>query len=306
MTQPPTAAKPADQQATPDAGGNPPLAVVVDGLTFPEGPRWHQGELYFSDFFTHRVIAVDPGAGTAAARVRTVCEVANQPSGLGWLPDGRLLVVSMLDRRLLRLDPGGLVQHADLSGLAHSHCNDMVVGPDGRAWVGNFGFDHRLAQDPRTTCLVRVDPDGTAAVAAEDLFFPNGSAITPDRSTLIVAETWGRRLTAWDLMEGGRLERRRCWADLAPIVPDGICLDAEGAAWVAAPPQKQVLRVREGGEVTHRISTGDRGAFACALGGEDRRTLYICTATVTGPAAAEAKTGRIESIRVEVPGAGWP
>src|SRR5687768_8916978 len=233
---------------------NEALDVLLDGLTFPEGPRWHDGELYFSDFFTHRVIATSP-----AGESRTVCEVSHQPSGLGWLPDGRLLVVSMLDRKLLRLDPGGLTLHADLSGLAHSHCNDMVVGPDGRAWVGNFGFDHRLAEDPRTTCLVRVDPDGTAEVAEEDLFFPNGAAIPPDGRTLIVAETWGRRLTAWDIVDAGRrLERRRCWADLAPIVPDGICLDAEGAAWVAAPPQKQVLRVREGGEVTHRISTGDR------------------------------------------------
>ena len=132
---------------------SPPLAVLLDGLTFPEGPRWHLGELYFSDFFTHRVIAVDP-----AGRSRTVCEVANQPSGIGWLPDGRLLVVSMLDRKLLRLDPGGLALHADLSGLAHSHCNDMVVGPDGRAWVGNFGFDHRQAEDPRLTCVVRRRP----------------------------------------------------------------------------------------------------------------------------------------------------
>ena len=281
---------------------NETLDVLLDGLTFPEGPRWHDGELYFSDFFTHRVIATTP-----AGESRTVCEVANQPSGLGWLPDGRLLVVSMLDRKLLRLDPGGLTLHADLSGLAHSHCNDMVVGPEGRAWVGNFGFDHRLAEDPRTTCLVRVDPDGTAEVADVDLFFPNGAAIPPDGRTLIVAETWGRRLTAWDIADDGRrLERRHCWADLAPIVPDGICLDEEGAAWVAAPPQKQVLRVLQGGEVTHRISTRDRGAFACALGGEDRRTLYVCTATVTGPPAAEAKTGRIESMRVDVPGAGGP
>lgn len=277
------------------------LAVVLDGLTFPEGPRWHQGELYFSDFFSHRVIALDP-----AGRARTVCEVPNQPSGLGWLPDGRLLVVSMLDRRLLRLDDGALALHADLSALAHSHTNDMVVGPDGRAWVGNFGFDHRQGDDPRTTCVIRVDPDGRAEVADDDLFFPNGSAITPDGRTLIVAETWGRRLTAWDIAEGGRLERRRLWADLAPNVPDGICLDAEGAAWVADPPKREVLRVYEGGEVTRRISTGERGAFACALGDDDRRTLYICTAAATGPAAAEAKSGRIESIRVEVPGAGWP
>jgi sugar lactone lactonase YvrE len=279
----------------------PALDVLLDGLTFPEGPRWHDGELYFSDFFDHRVVAVDP-----AGRSRTVCEVPNQPSGLGWLPDGRLLVVSMLDRRLLRLDPDGLALHADLSGLAHSHCNDMVVGGDGRAWVGNFGFDHRQNEDPRTTVVVRVDPDGTATVADDELFFPNGSAITPDGRTLIVAETWGRRLTAWDIAADGALSRRRCWADLAPSVPDGICLDQEGAAWVACPPKREVLRVREGGEVTHRISTGDRGAFACALGGDDRRTLYVCTASTTGPAAAEARSGRIESLRVDVPGAGWP
>jgi sugar lactone lactonase YvrE len=290
-----------DSQSSHAAASGRPLAVALDGLTFPEGPRWHQGELYFSDFFTHRVVAMDESGKT-----RTVCEVAQQPSGLGWLPDGRMLVVSMLDRKLLRLDPGGLVLHADLSGLAHSHCNDMVVGPDGRAWVGNFGFDHRLAEDPRTTVVVRVDPDGKAEVAADEMFFPNGSAITTDRRTLIVAETWGRRLTAFDIGHDATLSRRRCWADLAPIVPDGICLDAEGAAWVAAPPQRQVVRVREGGEITHRISTGDRGAFACALGGADRRTLYICTATVTGAQAADARTGRIESSRVDVPGAGWP
>jgi sugar lactone lactonase YvrE len=275
--------------------------VLLDGLTFPEGIRWHANELYFSDFFSHRVIAVD-----SAGRPRTVCTVPNQPSGLGWLPDGRLLVVSMLDRKLMRLDDGGLALHADLSGLAHSHCNDMVVGGDGRAWVGNFGFDHRQADDPRTTCVVRVDPDGRAEVADDDLFFPNGSAITADGKTLIVAETWGRRLTAWDIGAEGRLARRRLWADLAPAVPDGICLDAEGAMWVAVPPKCEVLRVREGGEITRRISTGDRGAFACALGGEDRRTLFVCTATATGPAAAEARSGRIERIRVDVPGAGWP
>ena len=276
--------------------------ILIDGLTFPEGPRWHQGRLWFSDFYSHRVIAADCDGAT-----QTVCEVANQPSGLGWLPDGRLLVVSMTDSTVLRLDPDGLVLHADLSGLARFWCNDMTVDEAGRAWVGNFGFDYRSGEEPRTTTLVRVDPDGTATVAADDLFFPNGIAITPDGSTLVVAESWGRRLTAFDITAGGELAGRRSWADGGYTwVPDGICMDAEGAVWIADPVNKEVLRIRNGGVVAERHSTGERGAYAVVLGGADRRTLFICTNIWRNSDRVGNPTGRIETMRVEVPGAGRP
>lgn len=276
--------------------------ILIDGLTFPEGPRWHRERLWFSDFYSHRVIAADCDGAT-----ETVCEVPNQPSGLGWLPDGRLLVVSMTDSTVLRLDPGGLVLHADLSGLARFWCNDMTVDEAGRAWVGNFGFDYRSGEEPRTTTLVRVDPDGTAAVAADDLFFPNGIAITPDGSTLVVAESWGRRLTAFDISAGGELAGRRSWADGGYTwVPDGICMDAEGAVWIADPVNKEVLRIRNGGMVAERHSTGERGAYAVALGGADRRTLFICTNIWRNSDRVGNPTGRIETMRVEVPGAGRP
>ena len=236
----------------------------------------------------------------------TVCEVPNQPSGLGWTTDGDLLVVSMLDRRLMRWDGETLSEHADLSELAPSHCNDMVVDGDGRAYVGNFGFDRRADEDFRPTTLVLVQPDGSAEVADDDLHFPNGSVITADGSTLIVGESWGRRLTAWDRQADGRLENRRVWADLGENVPDGICLDAEGAIWSADPRNKEVIRVHEGGEISARISTGDRGAYACMLGGADRKTLFICTSTTSGPETAEIRSGRIETVDVGVPGDGWP
>jgi len=279
----------------------PTPKTLLEGLRFPEGPRWHEGRLWFSDFYRHEVVAVD-----LEGRSEAVCRVEQQPSGLGWDREGRLLVVSMLDRRLLRLGDDGLEVLADLSSLAPSHCNDMVVDADGIAYVGNFGFDRHRGEEPRPTVLIRVDPDGTAAVVADDLFFPNGSVITPDGRTLIVAESWGRRLTAWTRSGDGGLGDRRVWADLGETVPDGICLDAEGAVWVADPRNREAVRVREGGVVTDRISTGERGAFACMLGGDDRRTLFLCTATSSGPAAAETATGRIEIVDVEVPGAGLP
>lgn len=276
-------------------------AVLLDGLHFPEGPRWHEGRLWFSDFYAHEVVAVDP-----QGRRESMVTVPEQPSGLGWLPDGRLLVVSMKDRRVMRLDPDGLKVHADLSGLAAFNCNDMVVDADGRAYVGNFGFNHYIGETPKGAALVRVDPDGTASVAADGLMFPNGTVITPDGGTLIIGETRAGRLTAFDRAADGTLSNRRVWADLGTNVPDGICLDAEGAVWVADPRNNVVLRVREGGAVTDRVPTGDLGAFACMLGGDDRRTLYVCTAKMSGPRAAEIRSGRIEFVRVDVPGAGLP
>jgi sugar lactone lactonase YvrE len=276
--------------------------VLLEGLAFPEAPRWHDGELWFSDFFTRRVMRVSP-----EGRASTVVEVPGQPSGLGWLPDGRLLVVSMTDRRLLRLDPNGLTTVADLRDIAPSHCNDMVVDRQGRAYIGNFGFDLAAKAAVSPTGLILVTPDGQARIVAEDLLFPNGSIITPDGDTLIVAETFGRRLTAFDIATDGSLSGRRIWAPLGDAMPDGICLDAEGATWVASPQTAEVLRVLEGGEITHRIPVNNQ-AIACMLGGPDRRTLFILTAKLlfNGDKSRTLKSGRIETLRVDVPGVGLP
>ncbi len=277
------------------------LDVLLDGLTFPEGPRWHDGRLWLSDFYSHRVIKVG-----LDGRAETVVEVPQQPSGLGFRPDGTLLIVSMRDRRLMRLEGTKLALVADLSALAPSHCNDMVVDGAGRAYVGNFGFDRHAGEAPRATCLVRVDPDGRASVAADELMFPNGTVIAPDGRTLIIAETYAQRLTAFDLGPDGALANRRLFAALDGVYPDGICLDAEGAVWVADARGPRVVRVLDGGRIARTIATGERNTYACMLGGADRRTLFICTNTGSGPGMAAKRDGRIEMIRVDVPGAGWP
>jgi len=275
--------------------------VLLADLTFAESPRWHEGRLWLSDMYSGRVLAADENG-----RADVVARVEDQPSGLGWLPDGRLLVVSMTDRRVLRLDEGALVAHADLSAMVSSRCNDMVVDSVGRAYVGNFGFDLHGGEAPCTTRLAIVEPDGRARVGAESLSFPNGSAITPDGKTLIVAETFAGRLTAFDVEPDGSLSKRRVFADLEGAAPDGICLDAEGCVWAASPTVRAVLRVREGGEVTHRVDVG-RPAFACMLGGADRQTLYICTASTSFPDKCRARRdGRVESVRVRTPGTGFP
>ena len=274
--------------------------TLLDGLRFPEGPRWHENRLWFSDMHAQQVIAVD-----LEGRAETITRVEGDPSGLGWTPDGRLLVVSMQDRRLLRLDPDGLSEVADLSAHATFHCNDMVVDTAGRAYVGNFGFDLHARADPAPANLVLVHPDGRAEVAAKDLSFPNGTVITPDGSTLIVGESFGACLTAFDVGEDGSLSNRREWARLEGAVPDGICLDAEDAIWVASPISHGVLRVREGGEVTDRIEV-EHEAFACMLGGPERKTLFLCTAANSDRAETEGRSGRIETVEVAVPGAGLP
>jgi sugar lactone lactonase YvrE len=199
----------------------------------------------------------------------------------------------------------GLVEHADLSAVASFHCNDMVVDARGRAYVGNFGFDLHGGEQPVATTLALVDPDGSVRVAAEDLRFPNGTVITPDGRTLIVGESFGACLTAFDIAEDGSLSGRREWARMSGAVPDGICLDAEGAIWAASPVGGGVLRLREGGEVTHRVEV-EHEAFACMLGGPERRTLFICTAANSDPDETSVRSGRIERVEVEVPGAGLP
>lgn len=278
------------------------LKTLLTGLAFPEGPRWRDGRLYFSDMHAHEVVAMTP----EGAR-ETVLSAEGPVSGLGWLPDGRMLVVSMVDMRLLRIEPDGRVAvHADLSGIATGRCNDMVVDREGRAYVGNFGYDYPQGE-VKPARLARVDPDGRVSEAAGDLIFPNGAMITPDGRTLIVGETFAARMTAFDIGPDGALSGRRVWAPLPErAVPDGACLDAEGAVWVASPTTNDVIRLREGGEVAERIGA-DQGVFACMLGGEDRRTLYVLTASGSDPAdCAARRLGRIEAVRVDAPGAGLP
>ncbi|MCK4863398.1 MAG: SMP-30/gluconolactonase/LRE family protein [Dehalococcoidales bacterium] len=293
--------------------------VLLEGLTFGEGPRWHDGKLWFSDFYTNRVMTVG-----LDGKAETIVEVPGIPSGLGWLPDGRLLVVSMNDRRLLRLDPDELTEVADLSGLAPYPCNDMVVDQQGRAYIGHFGFDIGAGKPSAPASIIMVTPDGSARVVADDMYFPNGSVITPDGRTLIVAETGGARLTAFDIEADGSLVGRRVWAQLGEAVndktspadrdrivaesvfPDGICLDAENAIWVADASGNEAIRVREGGEVIDHVELSAK-AVACMLGGPDRRTLFITTAETSQPDEAKAKrSGRVEMVRVDVPGAGLP
>ena len=280
----------------------PAYPCLIQGLAFAEAPRWHKGELWFSDFYTRQVMRVD-----REGRAHVVVDVLNQPSGLGWLPDGRLLVVSMVDRKLMRLDPSGLTQVADLSSLAAFHCNDMVVDAKGRAYVGNFGFDlFTQPVVPKSTVLTMVEPDGTISIAAEDMQFPNGTVITPDGKTMIIGETFARRLTAFDIAADGALSNRRVWAELDKVAPDGICLDAEGAVWVASPRSNEFIRVLEGGVITRRIPVSNQG-IACALGGEDGKRLFMVIGRVKGRDEAMAtRAGRIEYVDVDVPAAAAP
>jgi sugar lactone lactonase YvrE len=276
--------------------------ILLDGLAFPEGPRWHAGRLFFSDQHDRRVVVMDTNGNA-----ETVVEVPQQPSGLGWLLDGRMLVVSMLDRRVLRLEDGHLIEHADLSSLAPGECNDMVVDSRGRAYVGNFGFDMYAGDEARETCMIAVEPDGSARVVADGLAFPNGTVITDDGRTLIVGESYAGRLSAFTIAGDGALGARRLFAQLDGAVPDGICLDAEGAIWVACPLTGRCLRIRDGGDVLDEIAVSNTFAYACMLGGDDRRTLYMCTAPSSDPTETlRLRSGHIESLSVDVPGAGLP
>ena len=278
------------------------VELLVDGLDFGEGPRWRDDRLYFSDMHSNVVLTVD-----LDGKRSEVCTVPNAPSGLGWLPDGRMLVVSMTDRRLLRLEEdGSLSEVADLSEHAAYHCNDMVVDARGRAYVGNFGWDLFSDAAPQPAALILVNPDGELRVVAKDLKFPNGCVITPDGGTLVVGETMGRRLTAFDIEENGDLSHRRVWAETPGILPDGICLDAEGAIWVASPESQGCFRIREGGEITHKVEV-ETEAFACMLGGPQRKHLFICTAGSSRPEdCARQRDGRIEVVEVDVAGVGLP
>ena len=286
------------------------LETLMKGLTFGEGPRWHENKLYFSDFYSHKVYSLD-----LSGKHEVIVEIPNQPSGLGWTPDGTMLIVSMKDRKLMSFKDGKLTERADLTELSGFHCNDMVVDIDGNAFIGNFGFNTYDGEEIKPTNLILVRPGEEPVLAADNLFFPNGTVITPDNKTLIVGETYAARLTAFDKSEDGSLSNRRIWADLkvnaeegtVPL-PDGMCIDEEGAIWVASPSTAEVIRVHEGGMISERIPV-QTNAFACMLGGEDRRTLFICTSNGSGVdpgAALREKSGKIEITRVDVPGCGKP
>lgn len=275
--------------------------VLVTGLSFPEAPRWRADKLWFSDFYMHRVQTVD-----LSGQVETVAVVPKQPSGLGFTPAGELLVVSMLDRCLLAVRSGTIRLVADLSTIATGPCNDMVVDAKGRAYVGNFGYDRHGGEPHRDARLARVDPDGSVTIVATDLNFPNGMVILPDGNTLVVCESYASRLSAFDIDPDGGLHKRRLFAKIHDFVPDGMCSDADGAVWVADPRGKRVIRLFDGGQIVQSLSTGDRGAYACMLGGPDGRTLFICTNTAAGPPAAQKRDGQIVITRVNVPGDGLP
>jgi sugar lactone lactonase YvrE len=286
--------------------------VLAEALYFGEAPRWRDGRLWFSDFYAQAVKSV-----SLAGDVRTEFAIDDRPSGLGWMPDGSMLVVSMQKRQVLRRTTDGEIGvHADLSSIAGFHCNDMVVDTEGRAYVGNFGFDldaelgargvEAVLADHTRASLACVLPDGSMRVAATDLSFPNGSVITADGATLIVGETLGSRLTAFDLGADGMLRNRRLWASTGPRAPDGIALDADGAIWVANALAPECVRIAEGGKALDVIETGDP-CFACMLGGDDGRTLFMLTAPSSAAhVAAAAPLGRILTAQVEASHAGRP
>jgi sugar lactone lactonase YvrE len=277
------------------------LEPLLQGLVFPEGPRWHDGKLWFSDMHAHQVRTVDLNG-----HAESVVAVETWPSGLGWLPDGTLLIVSMTDRKLMRYSGGQLQVHADISQLASYYCNDMVVDGDGRAYVGNFGFDLFSGSAQKPAELVLVDPNGSARIVATGLSFPNGCVITPDHNNLIVAESLGHRLTAFHIERDGSLVNQSIWAELGDAVPDGIALDAENGLWVASPLTKELLYVEQGGKVAQRINC-DSMPIACALGGISRKTLFVLLADSVNPDECRAsESARIEIMDVQVPGAGWP
>jgi sugar lactone lactonase YvrE len=291
------------------------FSILTEGHHFLEGLRWHDGKLWMSDFYAHRVMSVD-----LVGHVETVAEVPGQPSGLGWLPDGRMLVVSMTDKKVMRREHDGtLVVHADLGPYAGGILNDMVVDSVGRAYVGNFGYDLFGGAPLRTTPIIRVDPDGTVTPAEEGLYFPNGSVITPDGKTLIVNESAGNRISAFDILPGGALDRRRDWAVFgetpqhddgvkalvdAVVAPDGCSLDAEGALWVADAAGNRVIRVAEGGEILEEIKTGD-GVYCTVLGGARGTTLFMAAAPNFIAAERKAtRLGKVVMTVVDVPRAG--
>ena len=280
----------------------PELQTLMTGLAFGESPRWHADRLWFSDWGAQEVIAVD-----LEGKSEVITRIQSFPFCIDFLPDGRLLVVSARDQLLLRMEPdGSLVTHANLTSLSDHPWNEIVVDGRGNAYLNNIGFDFPGGEfAPGIIAL--VTPDGSTRQVADGVAFPNGMVVTPDNATLILAESYGKRLTAFDIAADGGLSNRRVWADLGDGAPDGICLDAENAIWYGDVPNKRCVRVREGGEVLQTIDL-DRGCFACALGGADKRTLFLVATEWSGTTsmAGGARTGQVLVVEASAPGAGWP
>jgi sugar lactone lactonase YvrE len=278
------------------------VQILTGGLAFPESPRWRDDRLWLSDWGAHEVLAVD-----LEGKSEVIARVPSFPMCIDSLPDGRLLIVSASEGLLLRMEPdGSLLTHADLTGFGDHPWNDIVVDGRGNAYVNNIGFDFPNGEfAPGIIAL--ITPDGSARQVADGVAFPNGMVVTDDNATLIVAESYGNKLTAFDIGADGSLSNRRPWANVQDGVPDGICLDADNAVWYGDVPNKRCVRVREGGEVLQTINL-DRGCFACALGGADKRTLFLIANEWTGPAnmAAGARMGQVLTAEAPAPGVGWP
>lgn len=270
---------------------------IVGNIDFGEGPRWHDGRFWFSDFFQRSISSV----GEDGIRCVEVGDV-DRPSGLGWLPDGRLLFVSMTARTVMRVEAdGSVVLHADLSDIATGHCNDMVVDRSGNAYVGNFGFDMEAGAEFATAKLALVRPDGSTHVVADDMWFPNGSVITDEGATLIVGESFSGKFKAFDIAVDATLSNERIWAENPGTAPDGCTIDAEGGIWYSDAIGKQVVRIVEGGKVTDTLPTPDN-TYACALGGPDGDRLYVLTCEESHPdKAAGTGTGKLLTTTVDVP-----
>lgn len=278
--------------------------ILIEGRAFLEGPRWHEGALWVSDMHAHQVLRV-----CLDGSVDVVTHVDGDPSGLGWLPDGALLIVSMRDRQLVRVEPDGSIgRAADCSTVAAFEINDMVVDRYGHAFISQFGFDFHGGARYTAAPLIRVDPDGSVTEGDEPLRMANGIVITADGGTLVVAESIGKDLVGFDLGADGSLSNRRVWAEL-PDHPDGIAIDRDNGVWVASPVGDRFVRVVEGGEVTDIVDVPGRHAIACAIGGEEGRTLFLCTSLTHGePDWSRAERGaRVEMMTVDIPGVGdWP
>lgn len=277
------------------------LRVLLSGILFGEQPRWHEDRLWFSDWGTREIIAVDLDGGA-----EVILKAPAFPCCVDWLPDGRLLVVSARDGLILcRESDGSLVTHGDISGLSDPPAgNELVVDSRGNAYV-NGG--QPLGEGTAAGIVAMVTPDGSAQTVADGLAFPNGMLVMPDGQTLVVAESYAKRLTAFEIAADGSLSNRRVWAELGDGVPDGICADAENAVWYADVPNRRCVRVREGGDVLQSVEL-DRGGFACALGGADRNTLFIVATQWNGPEGMfqEPRTGQVLTTPAPAPGAGWP